>query len=81
MKFEPLRPSFASLFSVLTLLAVGILPIIGGISVGSAQENEIKAKESPLFVFRFIEVVPENVADWRQAVKDKQLKFNMAEDS
>ena len=81
MKFEPLRPSFASLFSVLTLLAVGILPIIGDISVGNAQENETKAKESPLFVFRFIEVVPENVADWRQAVKDKQLKFNMAEDS
>ncbi len=81
MKFEPSRLPFASLFSVLTISAVCIFSILGDCSVSAAQENEASVEPSPLYVFRFIEVAPENIANWRQAVKDKQLKFNTGKDS
>jgi len=50
-------------------------------SVVHAQNNEVAAKPSPLYVFRFIEVTPDNVAKWKQEVKTKQQQFNSAEDS
>ncbi len=81
MKFELLRIRFAFPPTVLTMIAVGLLPILGEISVGRAEKNEGVVEQSPLYVFRFIEVAPENVANWRQAVKDKQLKFNTGKDS
>ncbi len=81
MKFELSRLRFAFSSSVLTMIAVGLLPILGDFSVGRAEENQAAVEQSPLFVFRFIEVTPENVADWRQAVKDKQVKFNTGKDS
>ncbi|MGB1706476.1 MAG: hypothetical protein ACPHF4_01455, partial [Rubripirellula sp.] len=63
------------------MLVVGLLPVLGDFSVGRAEENDAAVEQSPLYVFRFIEVAPENVANWRQAVKDKQLKFNTGKDS
>ncbi|MDB4749601.1 nuclear transport factor 2 family protein [Rubripirellula sp.] len=55
--------------------------IMGNFSIAAAQENDAATKPSPLYVFRFIEVEPENVADWKQAVKVKQQKFNTGKDS
>jgi ketosteroid isomerase-like protein len=80
MKFEVSLFRLASLPSVM-MLVVGLLPVLGDFSVGRAEENDAAVEQSPLYVFRFIEVAPENVAKWRQAVKDKQLKFNTGKDS
>ncbi|MAI73390.1 MAG: hypothetical protein CMM01_21165 [Rhodopirellula sp.] len=81
MKFASLHPRYARLSFFLTLLVLGLLPILCDPSVGRAHENEVAVEQSPLYVFRFIEVAPANVATWKQAVKDKQLKFNTGEDS
>lgn len=81
MKFEPLCLRFAKLFSVLTMMVFGLLPIFGDFSVGRADENEVTVEQSPLYVFRFIEVAPGNVANWKQAVKEKQLKFNTGKEA
>ena len=81
MKLEPLCLRFAKLFSVLTMMVFGLLPIFGDFSVGRADENEVTVEQSPLYVFRFIEVAPGNVANWKQAVKEKQLKFNTGKEA
>lgn len=81
MKFDLVGLRFASVCHVLQILVIGLVPIIGDASVGKSEENEPAAEQSPLHVFRFIEVAPGNVANWRQAVKEKQRKFNTGKDS
>lgn len=71
--------SFVSLRIGLLLIMMGMT--LGGFSIVAAQEHDAASKPSPLYVFRFIEVEPENVADWKQAVKAKQQKFNTGKDS
>ncbi|MCH2177488.1 MAG: hypothetical protein MK106_01670 [Mariniblastus sp.] len=44
------------------------------------QAAQTSADEAPLFVCRFIEVAPENVAEWRERVAEKNAKFGMSDD-
>ncbi len=44
------------------------------------QAAQTSADEAPLFVCRFIEVAPENVAEWRQRVAEKNAKFGTSND-
>ena len=68
-------------YSVSSAMVICLLLMGSPVSVGQAQDNEAAAQPSPLYVFRFIEVTPDNVAKWKQAVKTKQQEFNSAEDS
>lgn len=67
--------------AILSLIAVGLLSNISCSQTHAQEEAATDAEASPLYVVRFIEVAPENVAEWRQAVKTKQQKFNSAKDS
>ena len=67
-------PRFATLYGIMLLLTCTFgLPC-------EAQENS-SAKADSLYVFRFIEVSPEKVSDWKQAVASKQKQFNSDPDS
>ncbi len=46
-----------------------------------AQDDQLASPPTPIFVFRFIEVMPEDVASWRENVRAKQQKFNSKPDS
>ena len=59
-------------YSVSSAMVICLLLMGSPVSAGHAQDNEAAAQPSPLYVFRFIEVTPDNVAKWKQAVKTKQ---------
>jgi hypothetical protein len=67
--------------AILSLVAISLLWNINCSQTHAQEEAVTDAEASPLYVVRFIEVAPENVAEWRQAVKTKQQKFNSAKDS
>ena len=67
--------------AILSLVAISLLWNINCSQTHAQEEAVTDAEASPLYVVRFIEVAPENVAKWRQAVKTKQQKFNAAKDS
>lgn len=46
-----------------------------------AKDSEPEVPSNPIYVIRFIEVMPENVASWRENVRAKQQKFNSEPDS
>lgn len=47
----------------------------------SAQDSKPEVPSNPIYVLRFIEVMPENVASWREKVVEKQQKLNSKPDS
>ncbi|MEE2936771.1 MAG: hypothetical protein VYA84_12340 [Planctomycetota bacterium] len=46
-----------------------------------AQDSKPEVPSNPIYVIRVIEVMPEDLASWRENVRAKQEKFNSAPDS
>ena len=53
--------------AILSLVAISLLWNINCSQTHAQEEAVTDAEASPLYVVRFIEVAPENVAEWRQA--------------
>ncbi|MGB0597624.1 MAG: hypothetical protein ACPGLY_13135 [Rubripirellula sp.] len=65
------------------VVGVGLASWITLAASGSAfaEDSTPGVASNPIYVFRFIEVMPEDVASWRENVRAKQQKFNSKPDS